>query len=281
MAAVGPCIGTAVAKETAMAWVPSAPRAFQSAVPYYHHRPPYPAALIERVGEICGLRPGMRVLDLGCGPGTLSVPFAGLGLDVVGVDPEPAMLAAAAEAARAAGVAPTFRRGSSFDLPPGLGRFHAAIMGRSFHWMDRAAMLENLDRMIEPDGAVVLFGERRLPLEANRWRKPFEEAIARYTREDDAGHWGHRGGEDWTPHEDMLLASPFDDLERIGRIERHALDLEAAIGRALSRSPTAPAALGERQPAFERELRAALTPFLRDGLLHEVVEGTALIAKRS
>jgi hypothetical protein len=79
----------------------------------------------------------------------------------------------------------------------------------------------------------------------------------------------------------MLLASAFDDLERVGRIERRSLDLDAAVGRALSRSPTAPAALGERRPAFERELREALTPFLRDGLLPEVIEGDALIARRS
>jgi SAM-dependent methyltransferase len=263
-----------------MAWVPNEPRAFRSAVPYYRHRAPYPVGLIARVSEICRLEAGDRVLDLGCGPGTLTIPFARLGFEVVGIDPEQAMLEAAAAAAQEAGVAPSLLRGSSFDLSPDLGSFAAVVMGRSFHWMDRPATLAVLDGMIEPEGAVVLFGERRLPVHANRWRRPFEEVVARYTPEADAAHWGHRG-EGWTPHEEVLLASPFDDLERIGRVYRHTLDLDAAVGRALSRSPTAPDVLGERRPGFEAELRERLAPLLIEGVLHEVVEADALIARRT
>jgi len=262
------------------AWVPSAPRAFASAVPHYRHRAPYPPDLLARVAELCGLAPGTRLLDLGCGPGPLAVGFARLGLEVVAVDPEPAMLEAAAAAAREAGVAIDLRQGSSFDLPADLGPLRAVTIGRAFHWMDRPATLVALDRLVEPGGAVVLFGERKLDLAANKWREAFEAVAARYTSEDDLAHWGHHG-ERWVPHEEMLLASPFDDLERLGRVYRQTLDLDAAVGRALSRSPTAPDALGDRRPAFERELREALTPFLRDGLLPEVVEAEALITRRS
>jgi SAM-dependent methyltransferase len=232
------------------------------------------------VADLCGLTPGARLLDLGCRPGPLAVGFARLGLEVVVVDPEPAMLEAAAAAAREAGVEVGLRRGSSFDLPADLGPLRAVAIGRAFHWMERPATLAVLDRLVEPGGAVVLFGERKLDLAANRWRQAFEAVVERYTAEDDVAHWGHRG-EGWVPHEEPLLASPFDDLERLGRVYRQTLDLDAAVGRALSLSLTAPDALGERLPAFERELREALTPFLHDGLLPEVVEGEALIARRS
>ncbi len=262
------------------AWVPSAPRAFASAVPHYRHRAPYPPDLLARVAELCGLARGARLLDLGCGPGPLAVGFARLGLEVVAVDPEPAMLEAAAAAARGAGVQVELKRGSSFDLPADLGPLRAVTIGRACPWMDRPATLAVLDRLVEPGGAVVLFGERKLDLVANKWREAFEAVAARYTAEDDLAHWGHHG-ERWVPHEEMLLASPFDDLERLGRVYRQTLNLDAAVGRALSRSPTAPDALGDRRPAFERELREALMPFLRDGVLPEVVEGEALIARRS
>src|SRR5215475_12564431 len=39
-------------------------------------------ALVQRFG----IRPGMKVLDLGCGDGTTAVPAAKLGADVLGVD---------------------------------------------------------------------------------------------------------------------------------------------------------------------------------------------------
>src|SRR5712672_2332111 len=39
-------------------------------------------ALVQRIG----IKPGMKVLDLGCGDGTTAVPAAKLGADVLGVD---------------------------------------------------------------------------------------------------------------------------------------------------------------------------------------------------
>jgi ubiquinone/menaquinone biosynthesis C-methylase UbiE len=53
------------------------------------------------------LRPGMTVLDIGCGPGRLAIPAArAVGPEgrVVAVDVQPAMLARAAEKAREAGL---------------------------------------------------------------------------------------------------------------------------------------------------------------------------------
>ena len=52
--------------------------------------------MTEWLAESMDLRPGMRVLDLGCGPGSLAAPLARLAGEVVGLDPEPAMLVAAA-----------------------------------------------------------------------------------------------------------------------------------------------------------------------------------------
>src|ERR1700742_1129230 len=84
--------------------VPYQPRRFQSAVPYYErYRLGYPVRLIARVTGLLGLSPGDAVLDLGCGPGSLSVPFARAGMAVAAADPEPEMLEAAENAARMGG----------------------------------------------------------------------------------------------------------------------------------------------------------------------------------
>ena len=85
--------------------VPYEPRRFQSAVPYYErYRLGYPERLIARVVALLGLAADDAVLDLGCGPGSLAVPFAQAGMAVTAADPEPDMLDAAGEAAKAAGV---------------------------------------------------------------------------------------------------------------------------------------------------------------------------------
>ena len=57
--------------------------------------------------EHLGLQPGMRVLDVGCGPGRLTVPMAekvGPHGEVVAIDIQPRMLARAREKARQAGL---------------------------------------------------------------------------------------------------------------------------------------------------------------------------------
>jgi SAM-dependent methyltransferase len=123
---------------------------FRSTVLHYPAaRPPYAGLLIQRMAALAGLGPGDRVLDLGCGPGQLARAFAALAGGVVAMDPEPEMPRVAAEAS-AGTDAIRFVSGGSVDLPAELGRFRLVVMGRSFHWMDRAATLRMLDgRMLD------------------------------------------------------------------------------------------------------------------------------------
>lgn len=82
-----------------------------------------------------------RVLDLGCGTGTLTVllkqqyPDA----DIVGLDGDPEVLTIAARKAAAAGVAVTLRHGLA-DQPPFEDRaFDRVVSSLMFHHLDRAA----------------------------------------------------------------------------------------------------------------------------------------------
>ena len=54
---------------------------------------------VEALISLLDLRPGQRVLDVGCGPGRHSLGLAAAGLDVVGVDISEAFVALATEAA--------------------------------------------------------------------------------------------------------------------------------------------------------------------------------------
>ena len=70
---------------------------------------------------------------------------------VTAMDPEPDDAGGGEAAAQAAGVTrDACAQGSSYDLTPDMGPFRLVTMGRSFHWMDRAATLAMLDRIVAP-----------------------------------------------------------------------------------------------------------------------------------
>lgn len=48
--------------------------------------------LVEFIEHVCGLKPGQRVLDLGCGGGDQAKVFAGKGYKVVGIDIAPSLI---------------------------------------------------------------------------------------------------------------------------------------------------------------------------------------------
>lgn len=256
------------------------PRRFRTTVPFYaRHRLAYPDALIARVAQFVGLKPGDAVMDLGCGPGLLAVPFARLGMTVVAIDPEPDMVAACRVAAEAAGVAIDVRQASSFSLPADIGPFRLVTMGRSFHWMDRAETLRVLDGLVAPDGAVALFGDDHPPTAENAWLRTLNEVAMRYGRAD-APHIRARAAAGFRTHESVLFDSAFRRLSGLSEYVRRTITADDVVGLAFSQSPTAPEKLGERAGAFEAELRAALAALAPDGRFTEIGEVFAQVARR-
>jgi len=239
-----------------------------SAAYYAHGRLPYPVEMALALRDELALDGTGRLIDVGCGPGSVALVLAPLFAEVVGVDPDPGMIAEAETQAAQRGV--TNARWAQIPaeaLPHNLGSFRVATFAQSFHWMDREKVASTVRAMLEPDGRWVhinatthqgVRGADDLPLPSPP-RAQIEDLIRAYvgaTRR--AGGTtlpeGTRSGEDA-----VMAAAGFSGPRRVtvpGRIHERSED--EVVASVFSLSWAAPHLLGERIGEFEAELRGLL-----------------------
>lgn len=123
------------------------------------------AMLVRRTAEsrvsffLAALEPGMRALDAGCGPGTITLGLARAvapGGSCAAVDREASQIELAREAAAREGVAGiAFEVGSIYELPYPEASFDAALSHAVFEHLARpAAALAELHRVLRPGGVL-------------------------------------------------------------------------------------------------------------------------------
>jgi ubiquinone/menaquinone biosynthesis C-methylase UbiE len=106
---------------------------------------------------IPSLRPGLDLLDVGCGPGTLTVDLARLVAPgrVVGVDRAAGILSQAKAHAEAEGVSVEFREADAYALPFADGAFDVVHAHQVLqHLADPARALAEMRRVTRPGGVV-------------------------------------------------------------------------------------------------------------------------------
>lgn len=114
-----------------------------------------------RLVELAGIRPGDRVLDLGCGTGAVAVRVARAvpGAHVTGVDPDLPALRRAARAARRARVPLTLVRGYGQALPFPDASVDRVVSSLALHHVGadaRDATAAEVARVLRPGGTVTV-----------------------------------------------------------------------------------------------------------------------------
>src|SRR3954452_6234673 len=101
---------------------------------YDRARPDYPEAVFEDLTTLARLRPGSRVLELGCGTGQATVPLARSGFEVVAIELGAGLAdVASRNLAAFPGVDIVNAAFEEWPLPP--ASFDAVVAATSFHWL--------------------------------------------------------------------------------------------------------------------------------------------------
>jgi SAM-dependent methyltransferase len=99
--------------------------------------------------ELLRPRPGERILDLGCGDGSLAASLIAAGCEVIGIDAAPDMV----EATRAKGVDARLMDGEALAFE---AEFDAVFSNAALHWMrDPDAVIQGVRRALVPGGRFV------------------------------------------------------------------------------------------------------------------------------
>ena len=131
---------------------------------YALYRADFPAAGIDQMVALGVGTPGQRLLDLGCGTGTLARQFAARGCTVTGADVDARMLAAARSLAVVAGLQVVWRKCPAEDTGLPSASFDVVTAAQCWHWFDGEAAAGEVRRLLVAGGLVAVCGFDWLPL---------------------------------------------------------------------------------------------------------------------
>ena len=263
------------------------PLLYAGSAPYYSvGRAAYPAELAAVIADELALDGTGTLVDVGCGPGPLTLLLAPRFRRAIGVDPDPDMLAEAARLAAERGVTNVeWRELRAEDLPAGLAGITAVTFAQSFHWMDRERVAAAARSLLAPAGALIQVhatthrgtdAQPHLPHPQPPW-----DAITVLIQ----GYLGpqRRAGTRVLPEgtpdrEDLVFAAAgFTGPHRIEvpawRVDRGETEIAASV---YSLSSSAPHLFGDRLASFDSDLRELLATSSDHGMFSEQMRGIAV-----
>ncbi len=250
-----------------------------SAVHYSAGRVSYPAEVVEVLVAALRLDGSGRLLDVGCGPGSLTLLLAPHFEQAIGVDADADMLGEAARLAEEKRVTNVvWRHLRAEDLPADLPPGQLVTFAQSFHWMDRPKVASQARGLLAPGGALAHVHatthrgtdtDRELP-HPRPPREAITELVQHYLGpQRRAGQGvlsaGTPGGEDG-----IYRAAGFTGPQRLevpGRVVERTAD--QIVSSVYSLSSSAPHLFGKRLEEFDTELRRLLAQSSAQGLFGE------------
>ena len=127
------------------------------AAAYERARPSYPPDAITWLTENLALGPGSQIVDLAAGTGKLTRLLAGIGADLIAVEPVAGMRAKLHEQLPAVPVV----AGVAEALPLADSSVDAVVVAQAFHWFDARRAMAEIARVVRPGGHLALIWNAR------------------------------------------------------------------------------------------------------------------------
>ncbi len=265
------------------------PLAFEDTAEYYAvGRPPYSAQLAATMQRELTLDGIGQLLDVGCGPGVVTLELARLFDRVVAVDPVAGMLHEGRRRCERAGIRDVRWVIATAESLPALGLEPSRVVtfAQSFHRVHQREVADAVYDALEPGGSLVLIshavdgrarpdgpGYPDVPYDAMRGLvvEYLGEATRRYL---DTWHVGMPAR-----FEDGLTSTRFGGSRTVYAPGRPGLiwDVDTVVANCYSKSYSAPRLFGSRRAEFEAGLRRLLIAHSRSGRFWEWPGDTELV----
>ena len=134
---------------------------FNSAPTLYEEvRPGYPAQLIRDVIDFSDLEDHSRILEVGCGTGKATRPFAERGYELVCLDIGADLIAVAKE--KLNGFSNVSFIEQAFEAWQPRGKFDLIISATAFHWVDPKVRYLKTSEVLKPKGFLAVFSNQHV-----------------------------------------------------------------------------------------------------------------------
>jgi trans-aconitate methyltransferase len=255
---------------------------FQRTAEFYRqHRSGVPADVAAVLVEGAPQRRPRNLLDIGTGTGFVVEALQASFDDVIGIDVDPDLLQVAVSAVQPRrGQRLRFLESSAEQFrPPDWWRPDLVTICRTFHWLDRPAVLARLDQYVASDGVLAIFGDNSIWAANASWKSEIKVVLAEFLG-------GQRRAGDGTyrrprPYTDDLDASPFSAWTQTTVRVRRERTLDSVIGYLHSTSFAPPRLFGGRVEEFDQALRDRLPAHATSGVFVDENEFNILLATRS
>ncbi|MDE0465455.1 MAG: class I SAM-dependent methyltransferase [Candidatus Poribacteria bacterium] len=127
---------------------------------YEDVRPGYPEELIQDVLDISGLSNYSRILEVGCGTGQATRPFAERGYELVCLDIGADLIAVAQEKLKAFPKVSFVRE--AFEEWESDGKFDLIISATAFHWVDPKMRYPKASEALKSNGFLAVFSNQHV-----------------------------------------------------------------------------------------------------------------------
>jgi len=233
---------------------------------YARFRPPYPHKLLDDLRRRAGVAGDGRLLDLACGPGRVTLPFARHFREVWAIDQEPEMVEVARARAERQGLTNIrWMVGRAEEVEAAPGSFELITIGEAFHRLDQPTIAARAMTWLAPGCCLATLGCFSPMVGQEPWHDVLRAAVRPWARSDATTNLPSqelssrpRGAE---TERDVLTGHGFGHVGTFGFPHPHVWTVDSILGNLRSTSRFSRRALGHDVERFDAEVRRALLAF--------------------